>query len=39
MEAVRAHERELTAYALERISALDGVTVYGPGDAAERGAS
>ena len=28
---------ELTAYALERLSALDGVTVFGPGDAAERG--
>jgi cysteine desulfurase/selenocysteine lyase len=38
MEAVRAHERELTAYALERVSAVSGVTVYGPTDAAERGA-
>ena len=38
MEAVRAHERELTAYALERVSAVPGVTVYGPADAAERGA-
>ncbi|MGH2979588.1 MAG: cysteine desulfurase [Solirubrobacterales bacterium] len=38
MEAVRAHERELTAYALERISSISGVTVYGPTDAAERGA-
>jgi cysteine desulfurase/selenocysteine lyase len=38
MEAVRAHERELTAYALERISSLSGVTVYGPADAADRGA-
>jgi cysteine desulfurase/selenocysteine lyase len=38
MDAVRAHERELTAYALERISSLSGVTVYGPADAAERGA-
>ena len=37
MDAVRAHEREVTAYALERIAALDGVTVYGPRDAAERG--
>jgi cysteine desulfurase/selenocysteine lyase len=30
MERVTAHEAELTAYALERISALPGVTVYGP---------
>ena len=37
MDAVRQHERDVTAYALERISALDGVTVYGPGDAGERG--
>jgi cysteine desulfurase/selenocysteine lyase len=38
MDAVRAHERELTAYALERLSGLAGVTVYGPTDAADRGA-
>jgi cysteine desulfurase/selenocysteine lyase len=38
MDAVRAHERELTAYALERLSGLAGVTLYGPMDAAERGA-
>jgi cysteine desulfurase/selenocysteine lyase len=37
MDAVRAHERELTAYALERLSALSGVTVFGPADASERG--
>ena len=36
MDAVRAHEREITAYALERL--LDaGATVYGPHDANERG--
>ena len=36
MDAVRAHEREITAYALERL--LDaGATVYGPKDAEERG--
>jgi cysteine desulfurase/selenocysteine lyase len=36
MEAVRAHEREITAYALERL--LDaGATVYGPHDADGRG--
>ncbi len=38
MDAVREHERELTAYALEQLSALDGVTLDGPLDAAERGA-
>jgi cysteine desulfurase/selenocysteine lyase len=36
MDAVRAHEREITAYALERL--LDaGATVYGPHDAEGRG--
>jgi cysteine desulfurase / selenocysteine lyase len=38
MEALRAHEQELTAYALDRLSAMPGVTVHGPMDAAERGA-
>jgi cysteine desulfurase / selenocysteine lyase len=37
MDAVRAHEREVTAYALERLSAIGDLTVYGPEDAAERG--
>jgi cysteine desulfurase/selenocysteine lyase len=37
MDAVRAHEREITAYALERLGAIAGLTVYGPEDAAERG--
>jgi cysteine desulfurase/selenocysteine lyase len=38
MGGVRAHERELTGHALERLSAMPGVTVYGPADPAERGA-
>jgi cysteine desulfurase / selenocysteine lyase len=38
MDAVRAHERELTAYALERLSAVGGVNVHGPPDADDRGA-
>ena len=38
MDVVREHERELTAYALERLSGLDGVTLDGPLDAAARGA-
>jgi cysteine desulfurase/selenocysteine lyase len=29
-EAIGAHEHELTAYALERLSEVDGVTLYGP---------
>jgi cysteine desulfurase / selenocysteine lyase len=38
MEAVRAHEREITAYALERLSAVEGVKMHGPLDADRRGA-
>ena len=37
MEAVRAHELELTAYALERLAGVAGVTIFGPPEAAERG--
>jgi cysteine desulfurase/selenocysteine lyase len=37
MENVRAHEIELTAYALDRLQELDGVRVYGPLDVARRG--
>jgi cysteine desulfurase/selenocysteine lyase len=37
MEAVRAHEKELTAYALERLAEVPGLTVYGPDDAEVRG--
>jgi cysteine desulfurase/selenocysteine lyase len=37
MEAVREHERALTAYALERFAELDGVQVPGPPDADRRG--
>ncbi len=36
MEAVRAHERRLTAYALERLREA-GVMIYGPPDAERRG--
>jgi len=38
MEAIRAHERDLTAYALERLAEVPGLTVYGPPDADRRGA-
>jgi cysteine desulfurase/selenocysteine lyase len=37
MDNVRAHEQELTAYALEKFRALEGVRVLGPQNAAERG--
>ena len=37
MAAVRAHERALAALALERLDAIDGVTVYGPRSADDRG--
>ena len=38
MDAVRAHERELTAYALERLAGVEGLTIQGPLDADLRGA-
>ncbi|MET0602436.1 MAG: SufS family cysteine desulfurase [Baekduia sp.] len=38
MDNVRAHEAELTAYALERLGAEDDVTLHGPLDAEHRGA-
>lgn len=37
MDAVRDHERELTAYALERLGALPDVRIYGPTDPELRG--
>jgi cysteine desulfurase/selenocysteine lyase len=38
MDAVRAHERDVTGYALDRLAELDGITVHGPRDPDERGA-
>jgi cysteine desulfurase/selenocysteine lyase len=38
MDAVHSHEQEITAYALERLTALDDVKVHGPLDAERRGA-
>jgi cysteine desulfurase/selenocysteine lyase len=32
MDAVAAHERELTRYALERMAAVEGVKLYGPSE-------
>jgi cysteine desulfurase/selenocysteine lyase len=37
MDAVRAHERDLTAYALERLGSIGGLVLYGPEDPNERG--
>ncbi len=37
MDAVRAHEIELTQYAIDTLSNVEGVTLYGPRDASERG--
>ncbi len=37
MAAVREHERELVAYALDRLRALGGLEVYGPLDPERRG--
>jgi cysteine desulfurase/selenocysteine lyase len=36
MDAVHAHEQQLTAYALERMSEIEGIRILGPG-AAQRG--
>ncbi len=38
LDAVRAHELELTEYALAQLGDLNGVDVYGPTDAQQRGA-
>ncbi|WP_299055298.1 SufS family cysteine desulfurase [uncultured Nocardioides sp.] len=37
MDAVAAHEHAITAYALEGLAGVPGVTVLGPQDAADRG--
>src|SRR5919108_4312952 len=37
MERVREHERELTAYALERLPEVEGITLYGPENLDHRG--
>ena len=39
MDAVAAHEHDLTAYALERLTALPGVRVIGPRDIVDRGSA
>jgi cysteine desulfurase/selenocysteine lyase len=37
MDAVRDHEIAITQYAIDRLSTVPGVTLYGPLDAAEKG--
>lgn len=37
MEAVRAHERETVAYAMERLAEVPGLKVYGPSDSESHG--
>ncbi len=37
MDNVRAHETEITQYALEQLRRLDDIVLYGPPDASERG--
>jgi cysteine desulfurase/selenocysteine lyase len=37
MENVRAHEREMTAYALNQLRAIEGIRILGPLDADQRG--
>ena len=39
MDRVRAHEIELTTYALKRLSGIEGLTLYGPADVTQRGAA
>ena len=38
MEAVAAHDNDLVGYAVDRLSRLEGMEIYGPADPAERGA-
>jgi cysteine desulfurase/selenocysteine lyase len=38
MDAIREHERELAAYALERLAEVPNLRIYGPPDADSRGA-
>lgn len=37
LENVHAHEQAITAYALDRLTAIDGVRIIGPADTADRG--
>jgi cysteine desulfurase/selenocysteine lyase len=37
MQTVAAHDQELTTLALERLAEIPGLTIYGPGNATDRG--
>jgi cysteine desulfurase/selenocysteine lyase len=37
MQAIHEHEQQLTGYLLERLSEIDGLTIYGPRDLKQRG--
>jgi cysteine desulfurase/selenocysteine lyase len=37
IDAIRAHEQELTVYALERLATLPSLRIFGPADPGERG--
>ncbi|KPV43595.1 cysteine desulfurase [Alicyclobacillus ferrooxydans] len=37
MDAIREHDREITGYALKRLSEVEGLEIYGPAEGAERG--
>ncbi len=37
MDRIREHEIEITAYALQQLQELEGITIYGPTDAREKG--
>jgi cysteine desulfurase/selenocysteine lyase len=39
MQNVEAHEHALTAYALDRLKAVDGLRIIGPEDSEQRGAA
>jgi cysteine desulfurase/selenocysteine lyase len=39
MDVIEAHERELTAYALEKLAEVPDLTIYGPTDVAVRGSA
>lgn len=39
LDAIRAHEVELAAIALEALGAVDGITIFGPDDPEKRGAT
>ncbi|MGM9714562.1 MAG: aminotransferase class V-fold PLP-dependent enzyme [Prevotella sp.] len=38
MDNIAAHERELTRYAMERLSAIDGMNIFGPHDCGQKDA-